>query len=1784
MATLKLNISPRRDAFRARAADYVRAIFDREMGVTLHNALVGSPRDDAMRELTKTASNLYAKRVLRELIQNAFDGASGTGGARILVRLDLGQGENGTLYVANSGEGFTESNVDAISNPALSNKKPGNFIGHKGLGFRSVELLSDDVQIFSMAGSGRSGAGNFDGFCFRFANAEDEKAWLAAKGAIAHADAVVGRTHRLQLPVPIGDDPTEAAAFAAEGYATLVRLPLRNGTAAERALEEMRLLIDEKAPLALFLDQLSSLTLETIGLDGLAEAKILNRETRSRRTSLHGRGLIVEQVAVDRRRFLVASMRVDEAAFRASIERAVEERHPVEKWRDWVGAPIVSAALPLSADAKPGSVYAFLPMETPAPFNGCLDAPFFPNPDRRDLDLSNPLNAFLLDSVADLCLALAEDLAERNETSPELACAAVDALAWFGDAKRLIEACERAGLEPGALRLPTVRRKVERSRWARLDEIFDWDDTSRRIIDGAWLVRACDVPMLRRGLGEKRLEALHDFVENTEFTFEPAASNWAEWGPALAADLNRRKRVPRESWEAFYSDLAEMPAVLPHLRGRKIFRMAEGVLGAANSLPRLGQREFFISPQPESSGRQRRRVGGTTLFPPPSIAKRMDFADPTLGWSPAVARAMFEAGLATEYSLSKVIAGIGRLLGSRPSKTVLLAALRWTFIAWLTHKSPDVEKALRISGLQVPVTGGAFKPATAVRFGLGWRETKGDLLAEFCDAAADASRTARSIRDALLVPWDSWPLADRGTAAEWLSFLKLIGVRDGLGPVVHKAQTHGVWTWRAFRSGTAEPLSIEAIVGPEWRRAVGAGTPSRFGYQSGSYSTEETLFALPLQGEHAAMPERAKLAYARLATAALADAKETFLTTILHRTAGYQDHVRWPSPLLGFLQEAEWVPVADGEELRWARPRDCWYAPRAEPIPRFVPRIERHVREVLDSSAAVRDLFVNHLSVQLWSDKGSAVARLKLLGEALEGGIAESDHYSLRNACRDAWQDWKESEPRPALPGALTLALQSSGRLAPVRLVEGDEHPTVFIGESEDPALENLLVSLGHHLLAVPPGAGEAVAAALTTAVGGDFRPATAAMPTIIIDGAPLDLSQEAERLTGSGRDWLAEIAVLVLEFNMGFSNRATARTRQLLYEAFRRLRIVFGRHVQVELEGRIGELPPELDGVLPVPDGERPTLVVQSHAEVLDWPTLARIARGIAAAVERPWLHTDMRMAFLAISNGQPASDGALERPTDEVIARAFGQPVERVKEALRSLRATSRRLFEFLIPAVHVRLGAATARDLLDREHLLADESDVVKALVSHGAEFGAARTLIQSCRDADTLDDLRRELGIDLATFNAALAALGPPWGPLRFETQLRRTFAARVGERRSELEQRVRDSHLGAYDAGGPLAAYVTDRSLDWLTLEEAWIDERDELDNETIDARIDALFEARCAPAAGSAGLSGLEATRQHNRAAVVDAAETLRKLVLAWAAKDSATRAVPDVWRGKAEQIAREAMAAGALDFRKLDLNGLPAALALAGLWPEGMRQSLDLGQLGLDAKDLEHQARVEREAKDAELKRRRTVRVGGVDIDGGAEGAFQAMAAALEQALSGKDFRARSGPATLREFPEGDGPRRRRRRDTVGGKDPDYMSDEKRNLIGFAGEYAAYRYLRNNVRGFSDAHWVSSIGRRYLALPATQDDDGFDFKVPRTRGDLHFEVKAHEGDPEYVELERSQVAAAVSLADEKKGIWTILYVAYATDPARVTVHELPNPFGRTGLNRFRPSTRQGVRLLIDRE
>lgn len=115
----------------------------------------------------------YHGRFLIELIQNGHNAHPRDEiGGEIEVILAGDEGEAGVLYVANRGRPFGPANVDALCEMGLSSKPPGEAIGNKGLGFRSVGHVTGRPEIHSR-GAQSGSIELFDGYSFAFAHGED---------------------------------------------------------------------------------------------------------------------------------------------------------------------------------------------------------------------------------------------------------------------------------------------------------------------------------------------------------------------------------------------------------------------------------------------------------------------------------------------------------------------------------------------------------------------------------------------------------------------------------------------------------------------------------------------------------------------------------------------------------------------------------------------------------------------------------------------------------------------------------------------------------------------------------------------------------------------------------------------------------------------------------------------------------------------------------------------------------------------------------------------------------------------------------------------------------------------------------------------------------------------------------------------------------------------------------------------------------------------------------------------------------------------------------------------------------------------------------------------------------------------------------------------------------------------------------------------------------------------------------------------------------------------------
>lgn len=216
-----------------------------------------------LKGMCERVSDSYRDRVIIELLQNAHDAhPSASSDGRIKFILDMSEEPHGTLYVANDGTGFTRDNFDALCSPTRTTKDVNEAIGNKGVGFLSVFQVCAHPEIFSkLSPESRS----FDGFCFQFADDPTLTRFLEAQQLGATAALVIESMPRVYLGCPANASNVTVEELAKDGYATVVRLPLKSVEAAESVAAQLSNLAEESPPVQLFLTRVTTLSVERRG-------------------------------------------------------------------------------------------------------------------------------------------------------------------------------------------------------------------------------------------------------------------------------------------------------------------------------------------------------------------------------------------------------------------------------------------------------------------------------------------------------------------------------------------------------------------------------------------------------------------------------------------------------------------------------------------------------------------------------------------------------------------------------------------------------------------------------------------------------------------------------------------------------------------------------------------------------------------------------------------------------------------------------------------------------------------------------------------------------------------------------------------------------------------------------------------------------------------------------------------------------------------------------------------------------------------------------------------------------------------------------------------------------------------------------------------------------------------------------------------------------------------------------------------------------------------------------
>jgi hypothetical protein len=1742
----------------------------------------------------------YGDRFLLELIQNSYDAELPGAAGRIAIVLDLREGPYGVLYFANSGAPFDTEDVRAICEMAQSSKRPGQGIGNKGVGFRSVLQVCEWPEVYSS--SQRHSDDGFDGFCFSFAKPDDFV--RLTRGDQDKAQVLQGLLSAYALPVPIELQTEEVRHFAAQGFTTLVRLPLRNAVGRDRTLAQLEE-VEGSPPVILFLDRIVRIDIQVIGGDGpdthlvrRSQSLERNGETRFEEVELKPEG-----------RYLLASRRVDSARFSQAIEESIEAQALDSEWREWTDEAWVSVALRLDTDQDVGRLFSFLPMgpDARAPLAAHLNAPFVVRLARDNLIPNAPLNELLLNEAADLCAGTALELREHHSARHVVA----DLVTWKSPQHiRIVSAFERLSTRIEHVEVIPV---LGQRHWSSLRDSYQWEDKGLRQMTSERISRAASVAILDPAVGRpraERIEALHREIQGV--SMKAPATVIAEWAEPVARDLLKAAGLPSnfnpETWLQFYDDLASLFGLAGvELSAKAILIDDTGKLRrcwqvAAPDAESKGPVVFFHS-SAEEDPEEVDAPQGVTI--PRSLNRHLAYTHKALKWKVFNEQTRrYENRPGREFlerrrlvrlpRRHELLGHVASVLTRTKSETTFREALQFVYRLYRGPRPYTQEPRLDQLNLRVPTKGGWIL-AEQARFGKAWGpSTRGDQLERLIDDATSVSAEIGALRERLVLAPQDWPL--KVAADGWVNFLRAIGVRDGLWPdelPVRDLRMDGrFWT----PNEVGRRIGLEGTDLVHWSEGVafGGGTP-RHGWTE--YRLTGRICRIAGQSDYEDLSPAAREVFARLITVGLEvwPHEALWFSFSRPRTSG-ADQQSWPSPAWTFLRSAAWMPVtrpAEPGATDFATPEEAWhFREEGDAPPLFVPLIVPDIRRRIEATSQLTDRLLG-LGVRVWNDPGTAAERIALLGERFATGIAESQLASFRKAYERAWSTvvsldlpipWKASGQLPP------LVVSRRGQLTTLQLSseEGSDAEPIYILGAEDRMAEALLGSMDVPLLRVDPQDGRAVEALLRDVHVGGIRLVRSGDFHIYVDEVRISEGASGAFLVDADGGWLADLLALTLELKSTQFNRQTERTVREAVEHLRQIRLKAGSRLRVELDQREVELPASLRQVLPISGGEAPLLVFEGDGALIDWSTLQRLTPGIAELVGQSLSAPALELAVIGL-RGRGGVDGGLFIPTDEDYCAVFGESVTRIREIRRSHHAVLDELVYLLRPVIHYYLGteaeqrfAARSRDTTSEEALesllLVDEPGMPPGIT--------AEKLVEMARSSQGLAELRDALDIPYGDFNRSLRSVGLPYQPFRNEEDHKSTFIAFLQANREAILGSLREFYVAEFDAGQSTIRYRAAREefrraslglrmrpgedVAHLTPDDTWLDEVELPSDDQLRTCVNAwLGDIGASPLDGSRlklpPLAEVQGPNQQLAAAIIQEAA---RIIPIWCSKREVK--CPAVWNSVDSEatILQDLVDQGVLDFRKLKKADVLRWLHREGTWPPSMPLTTGLTELGLTDEDL--QARktvVELERWHRELIRR------SVELDGKRFSLEPNAAGELIQAvdthMSSTLLETAPHLTTLATLHA-----KRKHASRPGGGSggvAERLSDPQRNVIGFVGELVAFRWLQKHYDATPEA-WHST-NRRFL-FPDYEGNDalGYDFKVPQRRGlPMMFEVKATTSGSRFaIDLTEAEIRVAQENARNKR--YRILYITNVLDSALRELYVLPNPLAPSSRDFYRVS------------
>lgn len=1385
------------------------------------------------------------------------------------------------------------------------------------------------------------------------------------------------------LPQVLKDQNDTVREFARRGFASVIRLPLRDKAAYDDAYAEIQQLNDDSAPLLLFLAHLCRLTVRIIDLDGgEAHGRSLSRTEKE----LPGAPAAATIVTLESSRWLVLREAVAEEKMLEAIRHGIDTTQLHGSWESWSGTGEVALALRLDADITAPRLYTYLPMGegATAPLPAHLHGSFFPTSNRKALDASVALNRLLLGEGAGLAarslfwlttIPLDETYAQSLMLpAEERARVAVDLLTWTDPDSLVVgKSTSRLGLSllvaeqvaelsgVGFIQssvIPCIaptgtnpRRLVWRHPNAARARFPESDTFSVAVVPQH--AAAAGVALIWPGLHTARISRLIEFLKVRALgTFREAMNNGekARIAASIASTLKARPRPAVGQWTAFYRDLPAFVDQAAALTGLPIILCDDGTVRAD------GKADDTDDDVVETRPRRRRRRGepiAPSLFFPPAtrpageggepaellsvpiqLERYFAFASNALPWHGELrkTREYLEAGLVSAYDGDAVLTRIAQVVQADPTIEQAIAGLRWAFSIW--RRTEELGRSIAIDKryrLLVPTVDNDLIAATDAVFSETWpEETLGRRLSEFLASAPNDVPDLITFKGKRLAP--TGHRAFKGTRiGQWTRFLSALGVRRGLQSFEREGlDTVTAGQLKSFEFASKIGLSDAAI--EEWRRDLKVHKPHALTF---SYNTlhrfSTKIWCLPGQNDHQRFSPECRELYAGLVIEWAAAVPTDQLVTNVHHTYYTSDSREWSTPAGAFLRSAEWMPAeepsADGGRRGHYRPSEIWVSNGIERYPYYLRQLTARTARTLDRAPPEAAQRLKKFSLlRTLNQSDSQFPQLRFLAQQFGAGSV-SRHYEpfLANLYSATWKSAADRHAvEPQFPGTpdpkMPLLCRKAGELMVV-VPGATGAPPVYVRDTDDEIAASLIGPLGGAMLDVKGADRSRIGNLLSAIYGRNVSRLSALQYNVRVDGAGIETLQ-ADRTAIDLCPWLRPMLAIALEGVRGTAASQLPADRSPLLAALANVRVQQAGRIEFEING--ASFPHATDK--PAVNFRRadglPIVVILNQA-VMTWGALDRCIPAICEAIDLPFVAADMRL----LANSLAQEGEALDRmDLDQEGIDRLCRTLLLDDGAAASARNLMGEHLDLRMPWIRATFHYAGGRAALDRLHALefvhgSDMGALISELEPLGREVGlSVPEVIENCRRAFATDQFQELMQFEFARFNASLAETGSE--PVTHPALHATLLAQFIAGHEADILLSLRNSVAADLSAGKAAPRYASLRDgLRALAPDPAWLTEHVVLPEELLLSFVEAWLTRCNAQGLGSndAGLSPVFEVRAANQRAIAQFAITATPLVRAWHLAKGA--ALPETWRdsGSAESHLRTGL-------DKADANRFPPA------------------------------------------------------------------------------------------------------------------------------------------------------------------------------------------------------------------------------------------------------------------